>query len=337
MRKGINGREIVINPKLNKIGIITSGGDSPGMNGAIRAIVRVAIYNNLQVIGFKRGYKGIIDKDYIEMTARSVSGILQRGGTILGSSRCKEFHQEEGRQRAAENLDALEINALFIIGGNGSMRGAAELLKIWDGQIIGLPGTIDNDCGGTDFTIGFFTALNTALESIDKIRDTAEAFDRIFLIEVMGRKAGDIALGVGITSGAEEMLLPEKPFDIDQIADRIAKSKERGKGSYIIIVAEGAYDGGAPQLSKELEKKVGYACRPVVLGHIQRGGSPVSMDRWYATRMGAFAVKAALDGANGVMVGVEKQALVLSPLEKTWLENKPFDPFIFEIQPMLSI
>ncbi len=323
--------------KPKKVAIMTSGGDAPGMNAAIRAITRTAIYNTLQVYGFKRGYQGILENDYVELTARSVSNILQRGGTIIGSSRCKAFREEAGRLQAAANLNTHGIDALFVIGGNGSMRGAFELAKVWDGQLIGLPGTIDNDCGGTDFTIGFFTALDTALDSIDKIRDTAEAFDRVFLVEVMGRKAGDIALGVGITGGAEEILLPEKSFDLNTVADRVIESKKRGKGSYIIIVAEGAYDGGASRLAIELEKITGFACRPVVLGHIQRGGSPVAMDRWYATRMGAFAVQAALEGATGVMVGTEKNELVLSPFEKTWTENKMFDPFIYEIHPMLSI
>ncbi|MBN1464897.1 6-phosphofructokinase [candidate division KSB1 bacterium] len=321
----------------HKVAILTSGGDSPGMNGAIRAIVRTAIYHELEVIGFKYGYQGILDANSIEMNARSVSGILQRGGTILGSSRCERFMQESGQRQAATVLQELGVDVLFVIGGNGSMRGAYELMKYWDGQVIGLPGTIDNDCGGTDFTIGFFTALDTALESIDKIRDTAEAFNRVFVVEVMGRKAGDIALGVGITGGAEEMLLPEKPCDLDQVVERMVLSKERGKGSYIIVVAEGAYEGGAPRLAEELEKRTGYNCRPVVLSHIQRGGSPVAMDRWFATRMGAFAVKVALQGANGVMVGIVKNELVTSPLEKTWQEKKAFDPFLFEIQPMLSI
>ncbi len=330
----LNGEDM---STVNKVAIITSGGDSPGMNAAIRAMTRTAIYNNLQVIGFNRGYQGILDNDYVELGARSVSNILQRGGTILGSSRCKRFREQAGRLEAAATLNELEIDVLFIIGGNGSLRGAHELGKVWDGQLIGLPGTIDNDCGGTDFSIGFFTALDTALESIDKIRDTAEAFDRVFLVEVMGRKAGDIALGVGITGGAEEILLPEKEFDMNQVAERVVQSKKRGKGSYIIIVAEGAFDGGAPVLARKLEEVIGHPCRPVVLGHIQRGGSPVAMDRWYATRMGAFAVQAALDGATGVMVGTQKNELVLSPFEKTWTENKMFDPFIYNIHPMLSI
>jgi len=322
---------------IKTVAVLTSGGDSPGMNAAIRAIVRTALYRGLNVIGFKYGYQGVIDKIYLTMNSRSVSNIIQRGGTILGSSRCRQFHEEEGRKRAAAHLNELNVDVLFVIGGNGSLRGAHELQKLWRGQLIGLPGTIDNDCGGTDFTIGFFTAVDTALESIDKIRDTAEAFERIFLVEVMGRKAGDIALAVGVTSGAEEIIIPERPLDIPKVVDKIMESKQKGKGSYIIVVAEGSHEGGATALSIELEKITGFPCRPVVLGHIQRGGSPVALDRWYATRMGAYAVYAALDGENGVMVGIRNQALITSPFVQTWEEKRELDPFLFDIQPALSM
>lgn len=306
------------------------------MNAAIRAIVRAAVYNELHVVGFRKGYQGVLDQNYVPLNSRSVSNIIQRGGTILGSSRCDEFRKESGRIRAKKALEELDIDALFVIGGNGSMHGAFELQKVWTGQIIGLPGTIDNDCGGTDWTIGFHTALDTALEAIDKIRDTAEAFDRIFLIEVMGRKSGDIALGVGITGGAEEVIIPEEPCDIKAVARRIIEAKNRGKGSYIIIVAEGV-EGGSAKIAAELQELTSFECRTVVLGYLQRGGSPVSLDRWIATKMGVFAVQSALHGATGVMIGIVKGELVLSNFEKTWTEKKIFDPYVLEIQNILCI
>ncbi|UCH83606.1 MAG: 6-phosphofructokinase, partial [Candidatus Latescibacterota bacterium] len=311
---------------IKKIGVLTSGGDSPGMNACIRAITRTAIYHGLEVMGFRWGYKGVVDMDYRPLGSRAVSNIIQRGGTILGSSRCKEFETKEGMYRGAENLKEIGIDALFVIGGNGSLKGALEFANVWDGQIIGLPGTIDNDLGGTDWTIGFFTAVDTALDSIDKIRDTAEAFQRIFLIEVMGRKAGDIALGVGISGGAEEVLIPEIPLDMDALGQRVIEAKKRGKGSYIIVVAEGVCDGGAIEVASEIKRITSYDTHICVLGHTQRGGSPVAHDRIFATRTGAKAVESALVGATGVMAGVQKGEICFTPFDQLQVRRRFFDP-----------
>ncbi|UCG53325.1 MAG: 6-phosphofructokinase [Candidatus Latescibacterota bacterium] len=321
-----------------KIGILTSGGDSPGMNACIRAITRTAVYHELEVVGFRSGFKGVLEMDFRPLGSRSVSNIIQRGGTILGSSRCEEFEEKEGLYRAAENLREIGIDALFVIGGNGSLRGARELMDSWSGQVIGLPGTIDNDLGGTDWTIGFFTALDTALDSIDKIRDTAEAFERIFLIEVMGRLAGDIALGVGISGGAEEILIPEIPLDLEAVGRRLMGAKKRGKGSYIIVVAEGVCNGGAHEVAREITRITSYECKLCVLGHTQRGGSPTARDRILATRLGAHAVKVALDGATGVMVGVQKGELALTRFENLERDRRILDPEqLLKINTMLTI
>jgi 6-phosphofructokinase 1 len=319
--------------KLKKIGVLTSGGDSPGMNACIRAVTRTAIFHDIDVVGFRFGYKGVINMDFRPMGSRSVSNIIQRGGTILGSSRCKDFETEAGLFRAAENLREMSLDALMVIGGNGSLKGAQALMKHWDGQIIGLPGTIDNDLGGTDFTIGYFTAL----DAIDKIRDTAEAFDRIFLVEVMGRKSGDIAMGVGISGGAEEILIPEGPEKLEVVGKRIVDAKKRGKVSYIIIVAEGYCEGGAIEVSRRLKEITSYECSPCVLGHIQRGGSPIAHDRFMGTRLGAHSVMAAMDGANGVLVGVCKGEIKLTPFDEIDEEKQIFDPeYWMKINAMLT-
>ncbi len=321
---------------IEKIGILTSGGDAPGMNAAIRAIVRAADYHGLQVAGFQKGYSGLVQNEFVTLDNRSVSNIIQRGGTILRSARCKAFRTAEGQRQAADNLRRNEIDALFIIGGDGSLKGAHTLSTHWSGQIIGLPGTIDNDLSGTDYTIGYFTALDTALDAIDKIRDTADSIERVFLIEVMGRMAGFIAAGAGVAGGAEEILVPEKAVDIDALAADIAMAKQKGKVSFIIIVAEGAYPGGATTLSAELQKRSGIECRPCILGYIQRGGSPAALDRIVATKLGAFAVEQALQGASGVMAGIIKNKLVTTPLKQTWEYKKPLDPYLFELQRIMA-
>ncbi|WP_455367003.1 6-phosphofructokinase [Kaarinaea lacus] len=322
--------------KVHKIGVLTSGGDAPGMNAAIRAIVRTATHFGLDVVGFMKGYHGLVHNEYMELNNRSVSNTVQRGGTLLRSARCQEFRTQEGRQQAAQNLQQLGIDALLVIGGDGSLRGAHLLADEWSGQIIGLPGTIDNDLAGTDYTIGFFTALDTALDAIDKLRDTADAIDRVFVVEVMGRMAGFIAQGVGIGGGAEEIIVPEYKFDIDTVCEHIELARNKGKVSFIIVLAEGAYDGGAMALSQVLTDKTGIACRPCVLGYIQRGGSPAALDRILATKLGAYSVEAVLHGVNGVMVGLINKELSLTPLEKTWTEKKPLDAYLEKIQPILA-
>jgi 6-phosphofructokinase 1 len=334
--------------RARRVGILTSGGDAPGMNAAIRAITRTAVKRELGVLGFFRGYEGVVNKDYEELERPSVANIVQRGGTILRSARCKEFMTPEGRDKAAANLRELGVEVLFVIGGDGSLKGAHALMEHWDGQVIGLPGTIDNDLNGTDYTIGYFTALDTALQAIDKVRDTADAFERVFLIEVMGRMAGFIALGVGIGCGAEEVLVPEREFSLIDLIGRIQTSKKSGKLSCIIIVAEGIVHRGVrsideritihdtTMLAKEIQQQTGLESRAVILGHIQRGGNPAALDRILASSLGAYAVERALAGDNGIMVGVRAQELCTVPMEVTWASQKPLDPFQLKVQRLLA-
>lgn len=316
--------------KIKTLAVLTSGGDAPGMNACIRAVVRAGAHHGLGVVGYRFGFRGLLNADAQALDGRSVSNIIQRGGTILGSSRCDEFKTEAGRERAAENLRGAGIDALVVIGGDGSFKGAHALADHWKGRIVGIPGTIDNDLGGTDYTIGYFTALDTALGSIDRIRDTAEAFDRVFLIEVMGRMAGDIAQGVGVAGGAEEILVPEAPRGIDEIARRIREARERGKLSYIIVVAEGFCEGGAIEVARRLSEVTSFPCRTCVLGHTQRGGSPVAHDRILGTRLGVYAVEAAIDGATGVMAGIECGMEMLTPFEDLDKERRRPGPAYWE-------
>lgn len=322
---------------METIGILTSGGDAPGMNACIRAIVRAGIEDGANVIGFRRGFDGLLNRDFDGLNSRSVSNIIQRGGTILHTGRCPEFQTDEGHHRAAKTLDALNVDALLVIGGDGSLRGCHDLAAIWPRQIIGLPGTIDNDLFGTDFTIGFDTAVNTALDAIDKLRDTADAHERFFLIEVMGRHAGFIALAVGLAGGAEEILIPEEPVDVKAICERLCEGKHRGKTSSILIVAEGAWEGGAYAVAGALKKLSGNEYRVCVLGHLQRGGSPTAADRLLATKLGAFAVEAVLHGKTGVMVGEVGGKLVLTPLPETWEQRKPIEPSLKRLSRTLAI
>ena len=303
--------------KVSKIGVLTSGGDSPGMNAAIRAVVRTALYNKMEVFGIMHGYTGMVEDDIIKMDGRSVANIIQRGGTILKTSRCMEFMQPEGRKKAYENLQKRGINGLVIIGGDGSFRGAQTFSNEFDIPCIGLPGTIDKDIAGTDYTIGFDTAANTAVEAIDKIRDTADAHDRLFLIEVMGRDAGYIALHSGIATGAENILIPEKKTDIDQIIQSLEEKEKRKKLVNIIIVAEGDEFGGADELSKLIKNKLPkLETRVCVLGHIQRGGAPSCMDRVLASRMGYHAVESLIEGRHNVFVGVVNNKIHYTPLNE---------------------
>jgi 6-phosphofructokinase 1 len=307
--------------KVTKIGVLTSGGDSPGMNAAIRAVVRTGLYHGLEVHGIMRGYQGMIEDDIFQMNSRSVANIIQRGGTILKTARCKEFFEYEGRKKAYENLKKREIDGLVIIGGDGSFRGAVKLSTEFDIPCIGLAGTIDKDISGTDFTIGFDTAVNTAVEAIDKIRDTMDAHDRIFIIEVMGRDAGYIALHSGIATGAENILIPERKTNIDDIINSLKEKERRQKLVNLIVVAEGD-NFGAVEVQKNIEEKLPKAeVRVCILGHIQRGGAPSCIDRVIASRMGYHAVESLLEGRHNVFVGILNNKMNYMPLENA-VKNK---------------
>lgn len=302
--------------KVTKIGVLSSGGDSPGMNAAIRAVVRTGLYHGLDVFGIMRGYQGLIENDIMPMHSRSVANIIQRGGTILKTARSKVFLQPEGRQRAYDNLKALGINGLIVIGGDGSFRGATAFSREFDIPCIGLPGTIDKDIAGTDFTIGFDTAVNTAVEAIDKIRDTADAHDRLFIIEVMGRDAGYIALHSGIATGAENILIPERKTDINALVDSLMEKERRQKLVNMVVVAEGD-EFGANEIARIIKERMPQSeTRVCILGHIQRGGAPTCLDRLIASRMGYAAVECLIEGRYNVMVGVKNNSMNYIPLEK---------------------
>jgi 6-phosphofructokinase 1 len=303
--------------KVTKIGVLTSGGDAPGMNAAVRAVVRTGIYYGLEVFGVMRGYTGMVENDIIPMHSRSVANIIQRGGTILKTARCKEFLQKEGRQKAYNNLKDLGIDGLVIIGGDGSFRGADVFSREFDIPCIGIPGTIDKDIAGTDFTIGFDTAVNTAVESIDKIRDTADAHDRLFIIEVMGRDAGYIALHSGIATGAEHILIPERKTDMEELISSLQEKERRKKLVNMVVVAEGDEFGGGDQVATLVKERLpNVDTRLCILGHIQRGGSPTCLDRLIASRMGYSAVECLLEGRHNVMVGILNNRMQYTLLEK---------------------
>ena len=309
---------------MKKIALLTSGGDSPGMNAAIRAIVKTCLYYNTIPIGIRDGYKGMVQADMFEMKYSDVDNIIHTGGTILGSSRCLEFKNKETRSIAIKNLIDNNVDGLVVIGGDGTFTGASILSSEMGIPVIGLPGTIDNDIYGTDHTIGYDTALNTVIEAIDKIRDTASSHHRIFFIEVMGRHAGFIALNAAVASGAESVLIPEEIPDLNQLVLQI-QNQNKGKRSSIIIVAEGEQEGGSIELINKVSPMLeGYDLRPTVLGHIQRGGSPSAFDRILATRMGSFAVDLLLDGQNGLMIGSDGDKLMTTSLETAVkLHNTP--------------
>lgn len=307
---------------MKKIGVFCSGGDAPGMNAALRAVVRRGIAQGLNIVAIHRGYKGILDEAFEKMTPRSVGNIIQSGGTIIKTARCKRFYEQEGVENAARILEKNNFDGLIGIGGDGTFRGLLELQKImhWQGQVIGVPGTIDNDIYGTDYTIGYDTAIDTAIQALDRIRDTADSHDRVFVVEVMGRHSGFIALKVGIGAGAEEILIPEDlPIDFEAIATRIKMARERGKMSLIIIVAEGVSKPDIFSFTKKLTTQPGleFSSHISILGHIQRGGNPSALDRWLATRMGAFAVDCIIEGSTGIMVGEKNHQLVKVPLKET--------------------
>jgi 6-phosphofructokinase 1 len=302
--------------KVSRIGVLTSGGDAPGMNAAVRAVVRTGIYHGLEVFGIMRGYQGLLEDDIYQMEGRSVANIIQRGGTILKTARCKEFYTPEGRKSAYEVLKKRGIEGLVVIGGDGSFRGAVAFSQEYDIPVIGIAGTIDKDIYGTDFTIGFDTAVNTAVEAIDKIRDTADAHDRLFIVEVMGRDAGYIALHSGIATGAENILVPERKTDIQDIINSLQEKERRKKLVNIIVVAEGDEYGGAQNVANILKEHLPKAeARVCILGHIQRGGAPSCLDRLIASRMGYHAVECLIEGRYNVFVGIMNNKMNYVPLE----------------------
>lgn len=319
-----------------KIAVLTSGGDSPAMNAAIRAITRVGIHRNCEVFGIFGGFQGILDEQIHELNSRSVSRILHRGGTILTTGRSEEFKTEEGLKKAAKILSDRGFDALLAIGGDGTMRGLAALSKHWKGWSIGLPGTIDNDLYGTDYTIGFDTAVNNALEALDKIRDTAQSFQRVFLVEVMGRHAGFIAFHVGFATGASAILMPETKTTIEELAQKVIEAREKAKSSVLVVVAEGDELGDAEVIGKALSERIGEKCRVSVLGYIQRGGNPTHFDRILATRLGAFAIECLLSGKHGGMVGEVDGNLLMTPFEDTWKNKKPIDQWMLGLLDELS-
>lgn len=301
--------------KVKKIAVLTSGGDAPGMNACIRAVVRTALYEGLEIMGVYQGYQGLIDDNFFDMNSRSVSSIINRGGTILKSARSEEFKTKEGRKKAYENLKKHQIDALVSIGGDGTFTGANVLSTEYDIPVVCIPGTIDNDLYGTDFTLGYDTANNTVIEAIDKIRDTAASHDRLFFIEVMGRDAGYIALNAGVAGGAEAILLPEKETPIEELTKLLEYAAETNKTSTIVIVAEGEKNGGAYNVANKVKEKFDfYDIKVSILGHLQRGGTPSSADRILATKLGYAAVQEVLKGSAQVTVGIRGSKVVTTPL-----------------------
>lgn len=323
---------------IRKIGLMTSGGDSPGMNAAIRAVVRTAVYYKLEVYGIRRGYQGMIEGDIYRMKTTDVANIIQRGGTILKTARSKAFETEEGMRQAYEQLSKHGIEALILIGGDGTFRGAVDFFKKYTIPAVGLPGTIDKDLAGTDYTIGFDTAVNTAVEAIDKIRDTAEAHDRLFIVEVMGRDAGYIALNSGIACGAEDILIPELQTHIEEVLCRIDYDERRKKTVHIIVVSEGDDYGGASELLKLIEERFPKMdTRATILGHIQRGGSPTYADRVLASRLGHGAVMALQSGQTQVMLGIINGDIVHTPFELVVKQNAKMSSDMIEMIRVLAV
>ena len=320
---------------MKKLGIVTSGGDAPGMNAAIRALVRLSVWNNLEVIGFLRGWEGIIKNNFITLDARAVSGILHLGGTILKTSRCLEFKTREGLEKAAKNIEEDGLDGLIVIGGEGSVRGAYELSKLTDVKIAVLPASIDNDVYGIDETIGFDTAVNTALTEINKIRDTAISHERTFIVEVMGRKRGFLAVEVGLTAGAEVILVPEVEYNEKAVLETIWRNASIGKSSSIIVIAEGV--GKTTSLAEAIEKNVGVEVRASVLGYVQRGGSPTARSRYLASILAAKAIELLLDGKSGIVVGVQKSEVTSISLEESCSNEKPLNIELLRLAEKLAI
>jgi len=321
---------------VQHIGVYTSGGDAPGMNAAIRAVVRTGINLGLKVTGILTGYNGMIAGDFLELDRRSMSNILQRGGTLLKTGRCPEFRKEAGRKTAAEQIRKVGIDSLICIGGDGSFRGAHQLWEEHKIPIIGIPATIDNDIYGTDYTLGFDTAVNTALDAIDRVRDSATSHDRLFIVEVMGRNSGFIATEVALAGGAEEVFFTDLPVTVNQAIVRIKKSVADGKKSSIIITAEGEKPGRAYDLAESIRKKAGFEARVCVLGHVQRGGSPTARDRVIASRLGATAVQSLISGHSDIMIGLVADELVQRPLGIKDGQKKVVNPDTINLIRVLS-
>ncbi|MBQ9702663.1 MAG: 6-phosphofructokinase [Bacteroidales bacterium] len=325
---------------IETIGILTSGGDAPGMNAAIRAVTRSARFHNMNVVGIMRGYQGLIDKEFMKFTSSSVSNTIQRGGTILKTARCSEFLTPEGRKKAYDNMVEAKIDALVVIGGNGSLTGAQLFAREYDIPIIGLPGTIDNDLYGTDSTIGYDSALNTIVECVDKIRDTANSHDRIFFIEVMGRDAGFLAQNSAIASGAEAAIIPESQTDVDQLAEFIERGKRKSKNSAIVLVSEAQKNGvgGAMYYAERIKKEYPqFDARVTILGHLQRGGKPTAYDRILASRLGYAAIEALLEGQRNVMIGIKNDEIVYVPISKAIKMDKPINQELISVLNVLSM
>ncbi|MEZ7866914.1 MAG: 6-phosphofructokinase [Paludibacteraceae bacterium] len=324
--------------KLKCIGILTSGGDAPGMNAAIRSVTRAAIFNGIRVKAIYRGYKGLITGEIKEFQTQNVSNIIQQGGTILKTARCDEFKTPEGRKLAYETMKKEGIDALVVIGGDGTFTGARVFAQEFNIPIIGLPGTIDNDLFGTDSTIGYDTALNTIVEAVDKIRDTASSHERLFFIEVMGRDAGFLALNSALASGAEAAIIPERETKVDQLAELIQNGFRKSKNSSIVIVAESEVTGGANGLAERMHREYpGYDVRVTILGHIQRGGSPTAYDRTLASRMGVAAIDALMDEQRSIMIGIVNDEIVHVPFTKAIKDDKPVNERLLGVLQMLSI
>jgi len=322
---------------MNKIAVFTSGGDAPGMNACLRAVVRTAVYHKIEVMGIMHGYNGMINDEFVEMNTKSVASIINRGGTILKTARSKEFLLKEGRAKALANLRKHGIEGVVVIGGDGSFRGALEFSNECDLPFVGCPGTIDNDLVGTDFTIGYDTAINTVVEAVDKIRDTAESHDRLFFVEVMGRDAGLIALRAGIGVGAESIVIPEQKADINDLIERL-KNRRKNKTSNIVLVAESGKAGSSLQIAEQVQRALPeYDTRVTILGHIQRGGNPSAMDRVNSSRMGFAAVEALMAGKRNCMVGIIDKQIVYTPFENAVKHITELDPDLIRMVNILSM
>jgi 6-phosphofructokinase 1 len=321
---------------MKRIAVLTSGGDAPGMNACIRAVVRVALANGLEILGIRRGYAGLIRGDMAPIDRRAVANIIHQGGTILETARSPEFETTEGRATAIKFLKQAGIEGLILVGGDGTFRGGTLLTSECGVSIIGVPGTIDNDVYGTDYSIGFDTAINTALEAIDRIRDTVLSLERLFFVEVMGHHAGFIALESGIAGGAEEILIPEAPMSIDELCLRLEENFKQCKKSAIVVVAEGEKPGGSFRIAQEVSKKTGFDSRVCILGHIQRGGSPTARDRVLASKLGAAAVRALMNGKGGHMVGEINGEIAYTPFRDTWQKKKQLNASLKELAKLLS-